>query len=126
MTGAAVATGTVVTGVTVIVRFSLDDAAGDEYEVAIPIVFCSVVVPGSLVAAPGSVVSVFVRTKLTVVSAPGASGPYRFGVASSVKPDGAVIVTVPLCALVDQLWTSTPRVTVSPMPIACVAAERPR
>ena len=87
--------------------------------------FCSVVVPGSLIAAPGSVVSVFVSVKLTVVSAPGASGPYGFDVASSVKSAGAVIVTVPLCVVVDQLWTSTGNVIVSPMPIDWIAAERP-
>ena len=97
MTGAEADTGTIVLGATVIVSVSLADDAGVEYDVAIVIDFCSVVVPGSLVAAPGSVVSVFVSVNMTVVSAPGASGPYGFDVASSVKSAGAVIVTVPLC-----------------------------
>ena len=89
MTGAAADTGIVVLGTTVSVRSSLADDAGVEYDVAIVIDFCSVVVPGSLIAAPGSVVSVFVSVNLTVVSAPGASGPYGFDVASSVKSAGA-------------------------------------
>ncbi len=92
---------------------------------AIPIVRCWVVLLVSLIAAPGSVVSVFVRTKLTVASAPPASGPYGFDVASAVKPAGSVSVTEPLWLVVDQLWTSTGRLIVSPMPIDCTAAERP-
>src|SRR5580765_8143814 len=80
MTGADAATGMVVTGTTVIVRFSLADEAGVEYEVATPIVFWSVVVPGSLIAAPGSVASVFVSVNMTCVSAPAASGPYGLDV----------------------------------------------
>ena len=70
MTGAAADTGTIVLGATVIVSVSLADDAGVEYDVAIVIDFCSVVVPGSLIAAPGSVVSVFVSVNVTVVSAP--------------------------------------------------------
>src|SRR3954469_23431401 len=97
----------VVVGATVIVSVSLADDAGVEYDVAMMIDFCSVVVPGSLIAAPGSVVSVFVSVNITWVSAPGASGPYGFDVASSVKSDGAVTVTVPLCVAADQLCTST-------------------
>ena len=58
MTGAEAAIGIVVTGTTDIVSVSLADEAGAEYEVAIVIDFCSVVVPGSLVAAPGRLVSV--------------------------------------------------------------------
>src|SRR5580765_7062822 len=123
MTGAVADTGMVVVGATVIVRFSLADDAGEEYDVAIPIVFSSVVVPGSLTGAPGSVVSVFVSVNITVVSAPGARGPYGFDVASSEKSDGAVIVTVPLWVAVDQLCTSTGNEIDSPMPIDCVAAE---
>ena len=42
-----------------------------------------------------------------------------------VKSAGSVSVTVPLCVDVDQLWTSTGSVIVSPMPIDCTAAERP-
>src|SRR5437764_15479837 len=107
----------VVLGATVIVSVSLADDAGVEYDVAMTIDFSNVVVPGSLIAAPGGVVSVFVSVNMTCVSAPGAKGPYGFAVASSVKSDGAVIVTVPLCVVVDQLCTSTGRETVSPMPI---------
>src|SRR6187397_2027216 len=76
--GAAPSTGIVVTGTSDIVRFSLLDAAGALDDVAIPIVRCCAVLLFSLIAAPGSVVSVFVRTKLTVASAPPASGPYGF------------------------------------------------
>ena len=86
---------------------------------------CWIVLLVSLIAAPGSVVSVFVRTKLTVASAPPASGPYGFDVASAVKPAGSVSVTEPLWLVVDQLWTATGRLIVSPMPIDCTAAERP-
>src|SRR5436190_12065586 len=107
------------------VSVSLADDAGVEYDVAMLIDFCSVVVPGSFVAAPGSVVSVFVSVNINWASAPGARGPYGFDVASSVKSDGAVIVTVPLCVVVDQLCTSTGSEIVSPMPIDCTAAERP-
>src|SRR6476660_9349790 len=124
MTGAEADEGTIVLGATVIVSVSLADDAGVEYDVAIVIDFCSVVVPGSLVAAPGSVVSVFVNVNIPVASEPGASGPYCFDVASSVKSEGAVIVTLPLGAVVDQLCTSTGNEIVSPMPIDCTAAER--
>src|SRR5262249_35585112 len=126
MTGAEPETGIVVVGTTVIVSVSLAVAAGVEYEVAIKIDFCCVVVPGSLIAPPSGDVSVFVSVNMTCVSAPGASGPYGFDVASSVKSDGAVIVTVPLWVVVDQLCTSTGSEIVSPIPIDCTAAERSR
>src|SRR3954471_19506366 len=67
----------------------------------------------------------FVTVKFTVVSAPGASGPYGFDVASAVTPDGSVRETVPLCDVVDQLCTSTGTVSVSPTPIVWIALERP-
>src|SRR5438067_2149521 len=84
----------VVFGATVIVSVSLADDAGDEYDVAMPIDFCRVVVPGSLIAAPGSVVSVFVSVNTTCVSAPGASGPTGLA-ASTVQPVGTVSATEP-------------------------------
>src|SRR4051812_22654288 len=56
ITGADAATGMIVDGTTDIVSVSLAVEAGVEYDVAIVIAFWSVVVPGSLIAAPGSVV----------------------------------------------------------------------
>src|SRR4051794_39182777 len=66
--GAAAACGIVVTGTSDIVRFSLADPAGTLNDVAIPIVRCWELLLVSLVAAPGSVVSVFVSVNATVAS----------------------------------------------------------
>ncbi len=74
----------------------------------------------------GSVVSVLVSSNSTVASPPGASGPYGFEVASAEKLAGSVRLTAPLCDVSDQLCTLTGTVIVSPTPIDCAAAERPR
>src|SRR3954454_2497575 len=80
------------------------------------------------VAVVGSVefVNEFETVKLTVVSAPGARFVYGLDVASAVTLGGRVSVTVPLCAVAPQLWTSTGSVNVSPTPVDWIAAERPR
>src|SRR3954447_5570639 len=70
-------------------------------------------------------VNEFETVKFTVASAPGASGPYGFDVASAVTPAGSVRETVPLCGVVAQLWMSTGTGSVSPTPIVWIAAERP-
>ena len=77
---------------------SLPDPAGELNVVAIGMV---------TEAVAGSATSVLVRVKLTVVSPPGASGPYGFEVASAVMLAGRVRLTSPLWVAVDQLWTST-------------------
>src|SRR4051794_8242113 len=63
--------------------------------------------------------------KLTVVSAPGARSLYGFESASAVTLAGSVSATAPLCAVSDQLWTTTGSVNVSPTPVVCTAPERP-
>src|SRR3954452_23817338 len=72
-------------------------------------------------------VYVFETVKFTVVSAPGASGPYGFESASAVtEADGSVRLTLPLCGVVDQLWTTTGSVNDWPTATVWIAAERPR
>src|SRR5687768_378981 len=72
-----------------------------------------------------SAVFVFVNVKATEVSAPGASGPYGFEVASAAKPLGTLSVTSPVWGTDDQLWTSTARGIVSPTAIEAAAGDRP-
>src|SRR5688500_10863432 len=74
----------------------------------------------------GSEPSVFVSSNSTVASSPGASGPYGLDAASAEKLAGSDRLTAPLCDSPDQLCTSTGTVIVSPTPIDCAAAERPR
>ena len=66
-----------------------------------------------------------VTVKVTVASAPGASGPYGFEVTAAEKFAGSARLTVPLCATPDQLWTLIGRSTLSPIGIVASAAERP-
>src|SRR5688572_19489624 len=83
---------------------------------------------------PGRVAFVYVllTVKVTVSSAPGASGPYGFDAASVVIPAGSgsplspVMDTVPLCGPAEWLCTTTGTSTLSPTPIDCTASERPR
>src|SRR4051812_34872111 len=70
-------------------------------------------------------VNEFDTWKLTVVSAPGSSGPYGFEVASAVILSGSARLTVPLCGVSDQLWTTTGTVIVLRTANVWIAAERP-
>src|SRR3954447_16915395 len=79
---------------------------------------------GAPVIGSVEVVNEIETRKSPVASAPGASGPYGFDRASAVTPDGGVSETVPLCDVVDQLWTSTGTVIVSPALTVWIAAER--
>jgi hypothetical protein len=72
-------------------------------------------------------VYVFETRKFTVVSPPGASGPYGLLVASAVTLAlGSVSETVPLWAVLLQLWTTTGSVIELETAIVWIAAERPR
>ena len=95
---------------------SVSLAEPPSYEVAIPIGYALLV---------ARVVSVLVTWNVTVVDAPGARLLYGLDVASALNPAGRVSVTLPLCAAVDQLCTSTGTDAVSPRPIELTAAERP-
>src|SRR5688572_1876350 len=83
---------------------------------------------------PGRVSFVYVllTVKVTVCSAPGASGPYGFEAASVViwagsgSPLSPVMETLPLCGASEWLCTTTGTSTLSPTPTDCTASERPR
>src|SRR4051812_1988702 len=73
-----------------------------------------------------ALVNEFETVKFTVVVAPGARLLYGLDVASAVTPVGSVRLTVPLCVVSDQLWTSTGSVNEPPTGTVWIAAERPR
>src|SRR4051794_29645752 len=73
-----------------------------------------------------ALVNEFETVKLTTFSAPAARSAYGLDVASAVTPAGRVRLTSPLCAVPDQLCTTTGSVNVSPTPVVWIAAERPR
>src|ERR1700754_3296667 len=116
--GADAASGTVVAGTTAIVIVSAPVPALGWSEPGAILMLAS--------GAVGRLVSVLVTSNETVVSAPAASGPYDCVTCAAVKLDGNVSLTSPLWVTVDQLWTATLIVFVSPTPIDCSACERPR
>src|SRR3954451_12029295 len=77
--------------------------------------------------APGSVAFVYEleTVNATVVSSPGASGPYGLLACGEDIPAGRPRLTVPDCGEVDQLCTTTGTSLVSPAPLLSTAAERP-
>src|SRR5689334_12266965 len=80
---------------------------------------------GLAVVGSVALVNEFETWKLTVVSAPGARFAYGLEVASAVTFAGSARLTVPLCVALDQLWTTTGSVNVSPTAVVWTAVERP-
>src|SRR4051812_18115576 len=114
-----------VVGTIDIVRSSDPEPEGVSYVVLIGIVTLVAWLSGP--PAPGRVAFVYelLTENVTVVSAPGASGPYGLLACGEDIPAGRPRLTVPDCGEVDQLWTTTGTSFVSPAPILSTAADRP-